>query len=245
MADFVSARQSMPDLSRRGRKSEWLDGVDLSPVELERYLRDLARFNSGMLGRWIIVSWLRSALQNVSSGEPLTLLDVGCGNGDLLRAIRRWARRRSVRLRLLGLDCSRETIRIARAATEAADEIDYRIGDIFVFKPDMPVDFVVSSLLTHHLSDQSIVEFLRWMEGISRKGWFIYDLQRHAVPYHFMAVAGAALRLHPMVVHDGRVSVTRSLTRGEWNERIADAGIAREAVHLHWFLYRLLVGRLR
>jgi hypothetical protein len=90
-----------------------------------------------------------------------------------------------------------------------------------------------------------IAEYPRWMEGTARKGWLIYDLQRHPLPYHFIGVAGAVLRLHPMVVHDGRISVARSLTRSEWRTRLVVAGIPRDAVELRWFLYRFVIGRMR
>jgi hypothetical protein len=103
---------------------------------------------------------------------------------------------------------------------------------------------VVSSLLTHHMSDEMITAFLRFMEQTARRGWLIYDLQRHVVPYSFIGLMGKLTRLHPMVIHDGRISVTRSLTRAEWNERLAAAGIARDAVKLRWFLFRFVIERL-
>jgi hypothetical protein len=83
------------------------------------------------------------------------------------------------------------------------------------------------------------------MEETARKGWLIYDLQRHPVPYYFIALMGKLTRLHPMVIHDGRISVARSLTRTEWLARIGEAGIARDAVRLRWFLFRFAIGRLR
>jgi len=234
-----------PDFSRRSAESEWLDDADMQPDELALVLRDLARFNGAMLGHWPVISWLRRAMRRIPHGEPLTLLDVGCGYGDLLRAMRRWSRRAGVPLRLIGLDLSPETIRIAQQATEAEDEIEYRAGDMFEFQPAMPVDVVVSSLTTHHFSDAMIVRFLRWMEANARKGWLIYDLQRHVVPYVFIGLIGKLTRLHPMVIHDGRISVTRSLTRAEWNARIASAGIPAAAVDLRWFMFRFVIGRLR
>jgi len=217
----------------------------MNPAELKLVLHDLARFNGAMLGHWPVIAWLRRAIKDVPSGQPFTLVDVGCGYGDLLRVIRRWARKRGLSIRLIGLDLSRETIAIARAATDAADEIDYEVADIFDFRSAVPVDFVVSSLLTHHFSDAIIVKFLLWMEATAQKGWLIYDLQRHAVPYFSIGLMGKLTRLHPMVISDGRISVARSLTRAEWNERIASAGIDRSAVRLRWFLFRFIVGRLR
>jgi SAM-dependent methyltransferase len=233
------------DLSRRSGQAEWLDDADLHPDELERVLRDLARFNGAMFGHRPVIAFLLRAAARVENAQPLTVLDVGSGYGDLLRAIRGAFRKRGLPVRLIGLDLSRETIRIAEGATDAADEIAYHAGDVFAFRPPEPVDVVVSSLLTHHMNDDMIVAFLRWMEHTARKGWLIYDLQRHVVPYSFIGLMGKLTRLHPMVIHDGRISVSRSLTRAEWNERLDAAGIAREAVALRWFLFRFVIERLQ
>lgn len=245
MTMLASAPKAAPDFSRRSSEPEWLDDADPHPAELALVLRDLARFNGAMLGHRPIISWLRRATATSSQEQPLTLVDVGCGYGDLLRAIRRWSSERGLDVRLIGLDLSRETIRIAKSVTEEADAIEYQVADVFGFRPPMPVDFVVSSLLTHHMPDDMIVTFLRWMEATARKGWLIYDLQRHAVPYYFIGLMGRLTRLHPMVIHDGRISVARSLTRAEWNGRLDAAGIARDAVALRWFLFRFAIGRLR
>lgn len=233
------------DLARRSAESEWLDDADMDPAELELVLRDLARFNGAMLGHRSVIAWLRRATKDAPNDRPMTLVDVGCGYGDLLRAIRRWSRQRGLPLKLIGIDLSRETVRIARAATNDADQIEYRVEDVFEHQIDEPIDFVVSSLLTHHLSDAMIVKFLRWMEATARKGWLIYDLQRHAVPYFFIGLMGKLTSLHRTVIHDGRISVARSLTRAEWRRHILAAGIASDAVQLRWFLFRFLIGRLR
>jgi 2-polyprenyl-3-methyl-5-hydroxy-6-metoxy-1,4-benzoquinol methylase len=244
-AAMVTATELSRDLSRRSTESEWLDDAGSGSVELKPVLRDLARFNGAMLGHWPVVAWLRRAIRNAPPDRPLTLIDVGCGCGDLLRAIRRWSRKRDLSIRLIGLDLSRETIDIAREATDDADQIEYRVADVFDYRAAEPVDFVISSLLTHHFSDAMIVSFLRWMETAARKGWLIYDLQRHVVPYFFIGLMGKLTSLHRIVIHDGRISVARSLTRAEWQYRIASAGIAGDAVDLRWFLFRFVIGRVR
>ena len=232
------------DSGRRSAQPEILDGP-VESAELADILRDLARFNGAMLGHWPVLRWLERAAAALPADTPLTLLDVGCGYGDLLRAVRRWARKRGRTMKLIGIDLSPQVVEIARNATEAADEIEYQAVDSFDYRPGGAIDFVVTSLVAHHLPDAMIVRFLRWMEASARRGWMIYDLQRNAVPFYFIALAGALLRLHPVVVYDGRVSVARSLTRAEWQARIAEAGLDQRAVELRWFMFRFAIGRLK
>jgi SAM-dependent methyltransferase len=233
------------DLTHRRDEAEWLDGTDIDPVELESVLRDLASFNQAFLGHYPLLRWLGQAIGATPKGTPLTVVDVGCGYGDLLRAIRRWSRRRGVELNLLGVDLNPETIRIARKATDAADQIEFRLMNAFQLGSATPVDFIVSSLVAHHLSDPEIVEFLRLMERVARRGWAIYDLQRNRFLYHFIGLTARLARLHPMVVHDGQISVARSLTGREWQERIAEAGISPADATIRWFFFRFLIGRRR
>jgi 2-polyprenyl-3-methyl-5-hydroxy-6-metoxy-1,4-benzoquinol methylase len=233
------------DLSRRSTQPEWLDNADASPEELEPVLRDLAKFNGVMLGHRAVISWLESAVERIPKRQPLTLVDVGCGYGDLLRAIRSWADRRGLTFTLIGLDSNRETVRIAKSATGETLNIEYQATDVFDFSPRQPIDFVVSSLVTHHMSDGLIVTFLQWMDRTAQRGWMIYDLQRHWVPYHFIGLMGLLTRLHPIVIHDGRISVARALTRKEWRTMLCEAGISLTFVRLRWFLFRFVIGRLR
>lgn len=232
------------DSGRRSPQPEILDGP-VESAELADILRDLARFNGAMLGHWPVLRWLERAAAALPADKSLILLDVGCGYGDLLRAVRRWARKRGRAMTLIGIDLSPQVVEIARNATEPADEIEYRAVDIFGYQPGGAIDFAVTSLVAHHLPNAMIVRFLRWMEASARRGWMIYDLQRNVVPFYFIALAGALLRLHPVVVYDGRVSVARSLTRAEWRVRIAEAGLDQSAVDLRWFMFRFAIGRLK
>jgi SAM-dependent methyltransferase len=230
--------------SHRSAQSEILDGP-VSTADLAGILRDLARFNGVMQGHRPVLKWLDRAMRDVPPDRPLTLLDIGCGYGDLLRAIREWAQRRGRSLRLIGIDLSPQVIDVARSVTAATDDIEYHAADIFTFTPPAPIDFVVTSLVTHHLADDMIERFLSWMEANAARGWVIYDLQRSIVPFYFIALAGRVLRLHPVVIYDGRISVARSLTRAEWEARLAAAGIPRDAVDLRWFMFRFAIGRLK
>src|SRR5258708_45191 len=104
MNSLAGTKEASRDLSRRSAETEWLDGTDASPEELALVLRDLAWFNGAMLGHWPVIDWLRRATMDAPKEAVLTLVDVGCGYGDLLRPIRRWTRKRALPTRPPGLD---------------------------------------------------------------------------------------------------------------------------------------------
>jgi len=235
----------VPNLACRSRSLEWLDTATPPLAERAAYLSSLARLNGAMLGHRPVLNWLGNAMHGLSRDEPFTLLDVGCGYGDLLRAARRWANRRGLALKLIGIDIQADTIAIAREATPMGDQIDYLVADVFNLRPSVRIDAVVSSLVAHHLEDRKIAALVRWMEATARRGWMIADLERHPAPYHAIAIAGRLMGIHPKVIEDGRISVTRALRRPEWRPIVEAAGIAPDAVRLDWFLHRLAVSRLK
>ncbi len=232
----------MPDLASRSRDPELMDADGVPYEEFRDCLRDLSRVNTVTLARRPTLAWLERATRGL---DRFTLLDVGYGEGDMLRAVRAWARRRGIEAELIGVDLNPWSARAARAATPGGD-IDYRTGDVFAFQPDRPIDLVISSLFTHHLPDEALARFVSWMEATARRGWFVNDLHRLAFPYHGFGLLARLARWHRFVRHDGPVSIARSFRPEDWERTVAAAGLGREAVEIRRvFPFRLCVGRLR
>jgi hypothetical protein len=121
--------------------------------------------------------------------------------------------------------------------------IDYRTGDVFETRMAKP-DFIVSSIVTHHMRDAEIVAFLRLMEARSSRGWFVNDLHRHWIAYYGFTAFSALMRWHPFVRHDGPLSVARSFVRADWERLLADSGV--RAAEIRWrFPFRICVGRIK
>ena len=236
----------MRSFAARSPETEMMDGADVSEAEFAACLSDLARVNTVTRARPPTLAWLTHATRGWPRGTAFTLLDVGFGEGDMLRAVHRWATRRGLRPILSGVDLNPRSAPAARAATDAGLGIDYETGDVFGPAYDHPFDFVVSSLVAHHMADAEIVRFLGWMERTARRGWFVNDLHRHPVAFYGFKVLSTLARWHRFVRHDGPVSVARSFRRADWDALLAAAGVARDAVTVRWRLpFRLCVGRLR
>ncbi len=199
--------------------------------ELRGCLRDLARLNRWFLGYRPVLYWLNSVVPAATT-RPIHILDIGCGYGDGLRRIERWALKRGVVLELTGLDMNPDAVAIAAEASPPESTIRWVAADIFRYAPDRPIDLVVSSLFTHHLAEPELIRFLEWMEVHAGLGWFVNDLSRAAIPYHLLRLFSNLAGLHPFVQHDGPVSIARAFVREDWERLCAAAGVAADGVSI-------------
>ena len=186
-------------------------------------------------------AWRTRASANLDS---FTLVDIGFGHGDMLRAIAGWARQHNKTVQLTGIDLNPRSAPVARTATDPDDNITYRTGDAaeLAGRPD----FIISSLVAHHMADDELAHFLTWMETTARRGWFINDLHRHPIAWAGFRLIANALLWHPIVRHDGALSVRRAFVRADWTRLLAAAGLGAPPVTIAWkFPFRWAIGHIR
>ena len=227
-----------PMLTFRSTEPEEMDAETTSAEDYAQCLQDLASVNRITLTHRATLNWLATATKGLSS---VSILDVACGHGDLLRAIRRWADRRGLSATLEGIDLNPRSAEVAAAATTPEMAITYRTGDVFDYDP--APQLIVTSQFTHHLTDAELVRFLRWLEVHATRGWCIADLQRHAFAYYGFPLLARVAGWHRIVRQDGRISIARSFRRADWKRLLAQAGVE---ARVRWGLpFRYCVERLK
>jgi 2-polyprenyl-3-methyl-5-hydroxy-6-metoxy-1,4-benzoquinol methylase len=232
----------MRSLAHPAQEEEQMDAADLAPETYARVLADLASVNRWTMATRPTIGFLARALGDRRS---FTLLDVGFGDGDMLRAIARWAARRGIAARLTGVDLNPKSKAVAEAKTAAHTDIRYVTGDYLEPAEQQP-DFIISSLVTHHMDTLQRVAFLRVMQEKARIGWFVNDLHRHRFAYLGFPMLAQLMGWHRIVRQDGQLSIARSFRRAEWFGDIALAGIDPATIRIvRRFPFRLCVEHLR
>lgn len=221
----------------RSHAEEQMDADDLDPAVYAAVVGDLARVNVVTLAARPTLAFLARA---AARSKSLRILDVGFGDGDMLRRIARWAAKRGVAVELVGVDVNPRSEAAARVHGGA---IRYVTGD-YADLADEPWDVIVSSLVAHHMSHAQLVAFLRFMEAHARVGWLVNDLHRHRFAHAGFPLLATLARWHPMVRHDGTLSIARSYRPDEWPPILAEAGV-EDARVFRAFPFRLCVERLR
>jgi 2-polyprenyl-3-methyl-5-hydroxy-6-metoxy-1,4-benzoquinol methylase len=231
------------NLDQRSDRAELMDDPQLGLDEYSRCLADLAKLNRLALAHRPVLQWLAQVTADLPRSQPIRILDVGFGQGDLLRAIGRWARSAGVPVALQGIDSNPRSVHAAHRATPRAMHIHFRSADVFAFEPAPQPDFVISSQFVHHLHDGHVVRYLRWCELHAQRGWFIADLQRNVISYYGFRWLARLAGMHPVVRHDGAVSIARSFRREDWQVLLLQAGLTA-GIQQH-FPFRLSVERLK
>ena len=217
-----------------------MDDPALDAATYTEVLHDLAQVNSVTLARRSTLDFLRRA---VGGRKSFRLLDVGFGDGDMLRAIRSWADRRGIEAELVGVDLNSRSVAAARERTPSAMAISYRTGDYADLSGE-EWDCVISSLVAHHMTRDQLVQFLRFMDREARMGWFVNDLRRSRFAWLGYPLLARLMRWHPIVRHDGRLSIARSYRREEWAPILASAAVEGAEVK-RVFPFRLCVETIR
>jgi SAM-dependent methyltransferase len=235
--------RSGQDFSRRSQQLEMMDGDAVGFEDFRKCLRDIEIVNICTLNDRPTLRWLKKALRGFKSRQPVSILDIGSGGGGMLRKIWKLAQRHGRMTSLGGVDLNPWSKKSAESATPPDAPIQYETSDIFSFDPERCADFIISSLFTHHLTDNEVVKFIRWMDRHARQGWFINDLHRHPVPFFLIRHATRILGFGQMVQHDGPISVARAFTAADWRRFVAEAGIPSERIRINWvFPFRYCVA---
>jgi 2-polyprenyl-3-methyl-5-hydroxy-6-metoxy-1,4-benzoquinol methylase len=227
-------------LAERLDTTELMDDPALDAGTYRAVLADLAKVNRATLAYRPTLDFLARA---TGGRRSFRLLDVGFGGGDMLRRIARWADGRGIAAELVGVDLNPRSRDVAEAIPSPGAPIRYLSGD-YADLAGEGWDFVVSSLVAHHMSHAELVAFLRFMEHEARLGWFVNDLHRHGFAWLGFPLLARLNGWHRIVRLDGTTSIARSYRPAEWPPLLAEAGVEGARVRRR-FPFRLCVEKIR
>jgi 2-polyprenyl-3-methyl-5-hydroxy-6-metoxy-1,4-benzoquinol methylase len=208
-------------LKQRSYQPELLDQPGIPFADIRRNMYELDTINTLLGGHDITIRGIRKI---AGEARELHVCEIGCGGGDNLRAVHRWAEKRGIRIRATGIDIKPECTRYARERNPDIAEADWITADYrHAHLPEKP-DIIFSSLFCHHFNDTGVAEIFRWSAENSRLGFFMNDLQRHPLAYHSIGLLTRLFSKSYLVKNDAPLSVARGFSRDELRQ-ILDAGL--------------------
>ena len=190
-----------------------MDDFDLRGEELEKILHDLDTVNKMLGGNKITINGLAELLQKYPK-KKIRILDVGCGNGSILKEVAAYGRKKGMEMELTGIDANENAIGIARKNCSNFPEIRFESLDVFSeeFKT-LRVDIILCTLTLHHFKDAEVVRLLQNFVQIVSLGIVVNDLRRSKLAYRLFQAFSAIFIKKEIARKDGLTSILRSFKK--------------------------------
>ena len=220
------------DLSQRSSDVEIMDDFKNPPENLEQILEDINRVNT-LLGGFAITQKAITKLLNTHAKTNYTIIDFGCAEGSMLRALATHCRKRNMNVSFIGIDLNEKTLKLAEKKSKNFPEISYLQQDIFqINTKELKCDILISTLTLHHFDNHTIVELLPKFFEIATIGIVINDLQRSVWAYYLFKLFSLIFIKTKIAKIDGLISIRRAFKKSELN---AFAKLYPEVTHtIQW-----------
>jgi 2-polyprenyl-3-methyl-5-hydroxy-6-metoxy-1,4-benzoquinol methylase len=209
------------------KRSNELELIDLGPpyYTQEEYLICLDKLNK--VGEYL--GGERASFKTLKklSFSPASILDVGCGGGGFTQKLGKCYKNSMVK----GIEISSTAVNYAQTHHRLKNVVfEYcHLSDI----PSKSYDIVISTLVCHHLKDESLIPFLKDCLRVAKRAVIINDLHRHPIAWMAFLLSAPLLFRNRLITHDGCLSVKRAFVRDDWERYLAELGVKGD-VSWYW-----------
>ncbi|TRX16723.1 methyltransferase domain-containing protein [Flavobacterium franklandianum] len=201
----------------RSEEPEIMDDFAMEGEILREALDKIAKINQLLGGNQLTLQGVQELIVKIPKGTQINIVDVGCGNGDMLRTLADYGFKNHFKFNLIGIDANNFTINHAIKLSDNYPNISYRCEDVFdkAFT-ELKYDIVLCTLTLHHFKKDKILQLMTVFNANSNIGIVINDLQRSALAYRLFQVLCFVFRLNSMSREDGLVSILRGFKKEDF-----------------------------
>ena len=207
---------------------------------IARTLAELDAINRLLGGNHISINAFKSLIKNRT--QPIHLVDLGCGSGDIMKIMADICRKKGVKATFTGIDANPNIVAYAKNHTKDYPEIDYKciniLSDAF---QEIQCDVIHTCLFCHHFSSEQLMQLFSTFKKMAREKVIINDLHRHFLAYYSIKWLTNLFSQSDMVKNDAATSVARGFKRSELQEILKGARITAPKLSWAWaFRWKLV-----
>jgi 2-polyprenyl-3-methyl-5-hydroxy-6-metoxy-1,4-benzoquinol methylase len=221
-----------------------MDDFEMEGDVLKDALDKIAKINQLLGGNKLTLEGVQSILKENPDKDKITILDVGCGNGDMLRIVADYLEENDIKCELIGIDANQFAVNYAKYLSIHYPNIKYRCEDIFDKSFEkLEYDIVLCTLTLHHFKDEEIINLLQVFKANAKLGIVINDLQRSTISYRLFQALCFVFRLNDMSREDGLVSILRGFKRPELEQFSKKLHFKNYSIQWKWaFRYQWVIN---
>lgn len=225
------------NFSKRSYTKELLDADNIPFADIERNMKEIDTINRLLGGHDITLQGFKKLISNQ---KKISVCEIGCGNGNNLKALLAYCKKNSIDISITGIDIKKECIDAAMQDASFPANTKWLVSDYAEVMFDEKPDIIFSSLFCHHFTDGDLIKQFYWMHENCATGFFINDLQRHPLAYYSIKFLTKIFSSSYLVKNDAPLSVARGFIKNEWIQLLEQAGIKNYSVQWKW-AFRYLV----
>lgn len=219
---------------------EWMDRPDCDQEKLFNTYRQFYTINKLLSGWSSLFNHYLKPIIETNRGSA-TILDIGCGGGDILKHLNKLCQEEGFNVQLTGAD---PDPRARIFFEENLKDTDIRFKEKTsrkLVKEGAVFDIVISNHLLHHLTNDEIKSLSKDSEKLANKLVLFNDIERSDIGYGLFAITTPLIFRNSFISVDGKISIKRSFRKNELQQILPDRWSVKRkfpfrllAVHQKW-----------
>jgi 2-polyprenyl-3-methyl-5-hydroxy-6-metoxy-1,4-benzoquinol methylase len=227
--------------TQRSDAPELMDDFSMEGDILKDALDKIASINKLLGGNKVTLQGVEKLILNSKKTKTIRILDVGCGNGDMLRCLANWGKQNGWQFELHGIDANAFTIKHAQNLSVNHSNITYNCSDIFE-ADEKKFDIILCTLTLHHFKDEEILTLMLTFICKAEIGIVINDLERSKLAYYLFKALCMVFRLNFMSREDGLVSILKGFKKKDLQGYAKVLNLSNYSLNWKWaFRYQWII----
>lgn len=217
---------------------EWMDRDDCDKELLFNTYDQFDRINR-LLSGWggIYKSYIKPHLlkSEVNPDQPFTILDIGCGGGDIIRYLNNLCKKDGFHVHFTGIDPDTRALDYSNQTSQPDNVLFFSERSDELVKENRTFDIVISNHLIHHLTTSELAAICNDAATLAKIGVIFSDIERSDIGYLSFQTIAPLLFRSSYIVQDGLISIKKSYRKSELQSQLPEGwSVARK------FPFRLL-----
>ncbi|WP_166923187.1 methyltransferase domain-containing protein [Flavobacterium poyangense] len=234
------------NIKYRTQETEIMDDFSLQGEEIYNALDTIARINHFLGGNKLTLNSVKLLLKKADANKTITIADIGCGNGDMLRVLADYGLKNNIDFKLTGIDANTFTIDYAKILSRTYPNIEYECVNILNEEfNELKYDIVLCTLTLHHFTNEEILYLIKTFNDNAEIGVVVNDLHRSKLAYRLFEIISSVFRLGTMSREDGLTSILKGFKKEELESFSKKLNLRNYNINWKWaFRYQWIIAKL-